>query len=60
MLNDNKQHFHLQQGDNCTKISPCKNGARCEDVCNEIGYKCTCQPFYYGTHCDKVIKGNSF
>jgi len=45
----------LNQGPKCEELSPCENGAACEDTCNDLGYKCTCQPSYYGTHCDKTL-----
>ncbi|XP_065064890.1 fibrinogen-like protein A [Rhopilema esculentum] len=44
----------INNGPVCQIKSPCENGAKCKDTCDEKGYKCICAPLYYGTHCDKL------
>merc|ERR1712045_1028892 len=36
--------------DECTELSPCLNGATCNDL--EDGYECICQGNYYGNNCN--------
>ena len=44
------------QGPDCTDLVPyctgglCQNGGTCTNI--HLGYFCTCQPFYWGQHCD--------
>ena len=56
-LNDgSKNCTNGWQGPDCTDLVPyctgglCQNGGTCTNI--HLGYFCTCQPLYWGQHCD--------